>query len=199
MSINLTRICALFSLAMLMTCCSTAFNHHTLPSAHRRGEEQLQIPTSAGVRRDDGLHMLQIAYLRVGSLASVRLDRQVQRARRRYPAEITERRLAQAQLCWPATSHCYYSLHLGDCARFAMVAWWHRSPFLRQRNHRTGVEHAEPEQMVKLQPDPIHRPVEPVLGVKERVALRCQHGQMLHIAPGQRWAMGAKEMLVNIA
>ncbi len=66
-----------------------------------------------------------------------------------------------------------------------MVPGRHGLPLLGQCHHGARVQHAEPEQVVELESDAVHRPVEATLGVEQRVALRGQHGQVLHVAPSQ--------------
>ena len=67
----------------------------------------------------------------------------------------------------------------------AVVPSWNRLPLLGEGHHGAGVEDPEAEQVVKLKPDPVHGPVEAALGVVERVPLGGQHGQVLHVTPGQ--------------
>lgn len=58
-------------------------------------------------------------------------------------------------------------------------------PLLGQRDHGACVQHAKPKEVVELQAHAVHCPMEAVLGIKQRVALRSQHRQMLNVAPSQ--------------
>lgn len=66
-----------------------------------------------------------------------------------------------------------------------MISGRNRFPLFSERDHRAGIENAEPEEVVELEADPVHGPVEAALRVVERVPLRRQHGQVLHVPPGQ--------------
>lgn len=66
-----------------------------------------------------------------------------------------------------------------------MISGRNRLPLFSERDHRAGIENAEPEEVVELEADPVHGPVEAALRVVERVPLRRQHGQVLHVPPGQ--------------
>lgn len=66
-----------------------------------------------------------------------------------------------------------------------MITCWHRVPLLGQGHHGTRIEDTEPKEVIELQANPIHCPVESVLGIEQRIALRCQHSQMLNVAPSQ--------------
>lgn len=72
---------------------------------------------------------------------------------------------------------------------FAVVPSRNRLPLLGEGHHGAGVENAEPEEVVELQADAVHGPVEAALGVVERVPLGRQHCQVLHVAPGQLTAV----------
>ena len=129
--------------------------------AHGRAEEELDVAPARGVERDDGLHVLQVVDLRLAARARRRLDRQ-------------EERLVGGDLAGRLVG-----------AALAVVARRHRLPLLGQRHHGARVQHAEPEQVVELEPHAAHRPVEAALRVEQRVALRRQHRQVLHVPPGE--------------
>lgn len=68
-----------------------------------------------------------------------------------------------------------------------MVSRRHRLPLLGQGHNGASVKDSEAEQMVVLEADAVHFPVEAVLGVKQRVTLGRQHCEMLYVAPGEHW------------
>lgn len=81
-------------------------------------------------------------------------------------------------------------LWLVNLARLAVIACWHRVPLLRQGHHGARIEHTEPKEVIELQPDAVHCPVESVLGIEKGIAFRCQHSQMLYVAPSELRAVG---------
>ncbi len=54
---------------------------------------------------------------------------------------------------------------------FAVISGRNRFPLFSERDHRAGIENAEPEEVVELEADPVHGPVEAALRVVERVPL----------------------------
>ena len=105
--------------------------------------------------------MLQVVDLGVGARARGRLQRE-------------EERLVPRDLS-----------HHPVRAGLAVVAGGHRLPLLGERHHGPRVEDAEAEEVVELEADAVHGPVEAALGVEQGVALGGEHGQVLHVAPRQ--------------
>lgn len=60
-----------------------------------------------------------------------------------------------------------------------------RLPLLGQGHHRARIQHPEPEEMVELQSDAVHGPVEASFGIKKGVPFRGENRQMLHVPPRQ--------------
>lgn len=72
---------------------------------------------------------------------------------------------------------------LRNRARLAMKTRWNGFPDLCERDHGTGIEHTVAKQVVEFQTDAVHVPVESIFAVVQRVAFRCEHREMLHVAP----------------
>lgn len=66
-----------------------------------------------------------------------------------------------------------------------MVSRRYGLPLLRQRHHSSSIQNPKPEEMVELQANTVHRPMEATLSVEQRVAFRSQHCQVLYVPPGQ--------------
>ena len=78
-----------------------------------------------------------------------------------------------------------------------MVSRGHGLPLLREGHHRASVEHAKAEEVVELEADAVHGPVEAALRVVQRVPLGGQYGQVLHVTPGQLSTVGKEESQVR--
>lgn len=79
----------------------------------------------------------------------------------------------------------WYSRDFLYGASLAVVPRRHGPPLLGQRHHRARIQDAEAEQMVELEPDAVHGPVEAALGVEQRVALGGEHRQVLDVPPSE--------------
>ena len=66
-----------------------------------------------------------------------------------------------------------------------MVPGRHSLPLLGKCHHRTSVQHSEPEEVIELQTDAIHRPMETTFRVEQRVAFRCEDCQVLDVPPAE--------------
>ncbi len=82
-------------------------------------------------------------------------------------------------------------------AAFAVKSRRYGLPLLGQGDHGAGVQHAVSKQVVELQSDAVHEPVEPSLAVVQRVPLGSQHGQVLDVAPRQLRATQISRMEIN--
>lgn len=58
-------------------------------------------------------------------------------------------------------------LRLVNLPGLAVIACWHRMPLLRQGHHGARIEHTEPKEVIELQPDAIHGPVETIFGIEQ--------------------------------
>ena len=65
----------------------------------------------------------------------------------------------------------YYSPDGLVRSSLAMISGWNSLPLLGQSHHCPGVENAESEEMVELQTDSVHGPVEATFSVEQRVPL----------------------------
>lgn len=70
-------------------------------------------------------------------------------------------------------THSVHLLSAVNLAGFTVIACWHRVPLLGQGHHGARIEHTEPKEVIELQPDAVHCPVESVLGIEQGIALRC--------------------------
>lgn len=64
-----------------------------------------------------------------------------------------------------------------------MVSCWYRLPLLGKSYHCPSVQDTKAEEVVELEANSVHGPVEPSLGVVQRVALGGEHREMLDVAP----------------
>lgn len=65
-------------------------------------------------------------------------------------------------------------------------------PSFGQGDHRPSVQDSEAEEVVELQADSVHCPLEASLGVKERVPFGREDGQVLDIPPRQHGAIACE-------
>ena len=77
-----------------------------------------------------------------------------------------------------------YPSGTGVTASLAMEPGRDCLPLFGQGDYCTSVQYTETEQVVELQSNSVHCPEEPVLGIKERVSLRSEDREMLHVTPG---------------
>lgn len=66
-----------------------------------------------------------------------------------------------------------------------METSWNGAPDPGEGDDGASVEHSEAEQVIELESDAVHGPLEAALGVEQRVALRRQHRQVLDVPPRQ--------------
>ena len=66
-----------------------------------------------------------------------------------------------------------------------MEAVGDRLPAAGQVHHVAGIQHPVAEQVVELQSGAVDRPVVLAVRVKQVIALRRQHGEVLDVTPGE--------------
>lgn len=157
-----------------------------LPCAHGRSQEHLHLATTCCIQTDDGLYVFQVIDFCFTALARACIQCQNECVvRRNRPADSksrvkkSTRRSIRANTLivkWMdkvasqrehnnnINNKCLPWLHHGTS--LAMESRWNRSPGFGKRDHRTGIQNTETEEMIELESNAVHSPLESTFGVE---------------------------------